>query len=80
MIIKLIDRFFAEATFAAALFVTAIAMVEAGLQAMGYSLFGWAFSAGRFLDLAVVLLLFAVVHLLRQVRVQLDNVGTGRPE
>ena len=68
MLFDKIGTYFATAAFVAAAVVAGLAITEAGLQGFGYSFFGWAYSAGRFLDLSAVLLLFAIADRLRQIR------------
>ena len=70
---SLVSRIF----FAAAFVLVGFAIAERAVYAFGYTFLRGAFSGGRLLEIAAMVLIFVIALLLRQIREQLRSGGTG---
>ena len=63
-----LSSFLSRVFFLAAFLLLAIAVLERLVSFVGYTILGSAYTAGRMLEFAAVMLLFVIALLLRQVR------------
>ncbi len=63
--------------FTVAFALVGVAIVERTVYTFGYTILRGAFSGGRLLDIAAVVLIFVMALLLRQIREQIRGGGTG---
>jgi membrane protein YdbS with pleckstrin-like domain len=63
-----LTSFFNRVFFLAAFLLLAIAVLERLVSFVGYTILGSAYTAGRMLEFAAIMLLFVIALLLRQVR------------
>ena len=59
--------------FGVAAVLLVVALLEAGIQVLGFNFISRYFSAGRLMELAATLILFVIVLLLRQIRDSVRN-------
>jgi hypothetical protein len=73
MKINKISSIFARVFFAGALMLLLLSVWERIANAMGYTVVGETFAASRLIELAVVLVIFIIALLLRQIREELKH-------